>query len=190
MSSKSPLTPRQREFFNSLLRDFLEEGFESFTIDNASKRYHCSKSTIYGLGTTRDEILSRILVSYFKEVTRRTTPDLASTKSYRDAFVEYFDNIKDSLSAASPKFMQDLASDPVAHDIYTVNTQAATRIIHNLLELGVESGEFSIDSVELTSRIIQQSMDSIQKGTYSDILKPQETYPHLGRLIINGISRK
>ena len=190
MSSKSPLTPRQRELFNSLLRDFLKEGFESFTIDNASKRYHCSKSTIYGLGTTRDEILSRILVSYFKEVTRRTTPDLASTKSYRDAFVEYFDNIKDSLSAASPKFMQDLASDPVAHDIYTVNTQAATRIIHNLLELGVESGEFSIDSVELTSRIIQQSMDSIQKGTYSDILKPQETYPHLGRLISNGISRK
>jgi AcrR family transcriptional regulator len=190
MSSKSPLTPRQRELFNSLLRDFLEEGFESFTIDNASKRYHCSKSTIYGLGTTRDEILSRILVSYFKEVTRRTTPDLASIKSYRDAFIEYFDNIKESLSAASPKFMQDLASDPVAHDIYAVNTQAATRIIHNLLELGVESGEFSIDSIELASRIIQQSMDSIQKGTYSDILKPQETYPHLGRLIINGINKK
>ena len=56
MSPKAPLTPRQRELFNSLLRDFLEEGFESFTIDNASRRYHCSKSTIYGLGATRDEI--------------------------------------------------------------------------------------------------------------------------------------
>ena len=189
MSPKAPLTPRQRELFNSLLRDFLEEGFESFTIDNASRRYHCSKSTIYGLGATRDEILSRILVSYFKEVTRRTTPDLTSIKSYKEAFIDYFANIKESLSAASPKFMQDLARDPVAHDIYAINTQAATRIIHNLLELGVESGEFSIDSIELTSRIIQQSMESIQQGTYSDILKPQETYPHLGRLILNGISK-
>src|SRR5699024_11203023 len=117
---------------------------------------------------SRDEILSRILISYFKEVTRRTTPDLTSIKSYTEAFIDYFDNIKESLSAASPKFMQDLARDPVAHDIYAINTQAATRIIHNLLELGVGSGEFSIDSIELTSRIIQQSMESIQQGTYSD----------------------
>lgn len=190
MSSKAPLTPRQRELFNSLLRDFLGEGFESFTIDNASKRYHCSKSTIYGLGATRDAILSRILVSYFKEVTRRTTPDLDSITSYSKAFIDYFDNIKESLSAASPKFMQDLAKDPVAHDIYAINTQAATRIIHNLLERGVESGEFSIDSIEMTSHVIQQSMDSIQQGAFSDILETQEAYPYLGRLILNGVSKK
>ena len=41
MSSKTPLTPRQREPFNSLLRDFFKEGLESFTLANARKRYHC-----------------------------------------------------------------------------------------------------------------------------------------------------
>src|SRR5699024_8731916 len=83
MPTKKPLTPRQRELFNALLNDFLGEGFESFTIDNASKRYRCSKSTIYGLGTTRDEILARILVSYFKEISRRTTPEITSSTSFR-----------------------------------------------------------------------------------------------------------
>ncbi|MFH6890564.1 hypothetical protein [Corynebacterium aurimucosum] len=69
-----PLTPRQRELFNALLQDFLVEGFESFTIDGATKRYQCSKSTIYALGPSRDAIIRRILVSFFKEIARRTVP--------------------------------------------------------------------------------------------------------------------
>src|SRR5699024_175324 len=123
------------------------------------------------------------------DVTRRTPPELTSIRSYRQAFIDHSHNIQASLSAARPHFMQALARDPAAHDTYAMDTQAATRTIHNLVELGVGSGEFSIDSSQLTSRIIQQSMESIQQGTYSDILKPQETYPHLGRLILNGISK-
>src|SRR5699024_3179115 len=137
-------TPRQRELFNALLNDFLSEGFESFTIDNASKRYRCSKSTIYGLDTTCDEIMKRILVSYYKENSRSTTPAITSRTSFEKAFIDYLDNIKEALSAASHKFMQDLASDTVARDIYGINTKAAIEIIHSLLERGVASGEFQI----------------------------------------------
>ena len=189
MTEKKPLTPRQRELFNALLRDFLVEGFESFTIDNASKRYHCSKSTIYGLGTTRDEILTRILVSYFKEISRRTAPEITPGTSFIQAFMDYFDDIKEALSAASPKFMKDLANDPVAREIYAINTKAATGIIHDLLERGVESGEFTIDSIPFTSRLIQQAMEDIQQGTYSDVLETKEAYANLGRLILNGLRK-
>ena len=76
-----PLTARQRELFTALLTDFLAEGFESFTIDDATKRYHCSKSTIYALGKTRDAIIRRVLVSFFKEITRRTDPEANRTTS-------------------------------------------------------------------------------------------------------------
>ncbi|APT82084.1 TetR/AcrR family transcriptional regulator [Corynebacterium ammoniagenes] len=189
MPTKKPLTPRQRELFNALLNDFLSEGFESFTIDNASKRYRCSKSTIYGLGTTRDEILARILVSYFKEISRRTTPEITSRTSFEKAFIDYFDNIKEALSAASPKFMQDLASDPVARDIYGINTKAAIEIIHSLLERGVASGEFQITSISFTSRLIQQAMDDIQQGTYLDVLETKEAYASLGQLILTGLKK-
>src|SRR5699024_6542107 len=142
MPTKKPLTPRQRELFNALLNDLLGEGFESFTIDNASKRYRCSKSTIYGLGTTRDEILARILVSYFNAIGRRTTPEITARSSVDTAFIEYFDIINEALSATSPKFMQELASQPVARDIYGINIEAASEIIHILLERLVASGEF------------------------------------------------
>src|SRR5699024_3153808 len=156
------------------------EGFESFTIDNASKRYRCSKSSIYGLGTTRDEILARILVSYFKEISRRTTPEITSRTSFEKAFIDYFDNIKEALSAAYAKFMQDIAGDTDASDNYGIKTNAAVEIIHSVLDRGVASGEFQITAISFTSRLIQQAMDDIQQGTYIDVLETKEAYASLG----------
>ncbi|MBZ8177382.1 TetR/AcrR family transcriptional regulator [Corynebacterium poyangense] len=182
-----PLTPRQRELFGALLRDFEAEGFEKFTIESATKRYRCSKSTIYGIGSTRDEIISRVLVSYFKELARRTTPQLNKVSSYRAALEDYFTAITVALSPASPQFMFDLAHEPVARKIYDLNTQKAYQIISDLLERGVAAGEFSVESIPFASRLIQRSLEDIQQGVYVDTLPTTEAYHALGQIILNGL---
>lgn len=181
-----PLTPRQRELFNALLQDFLAEGFESFTIDGATKRYQCSKSTMYALGPSRDAIIRRVLVSFFKEITRRTAVTTAPT--YAQALEKYFSSMTIALEPASPEFMRDLASEPAAQEVYSFNTKRATETIHKLLSQGVEAGEFTAEYTDFVSRLIQRSMSDIQQGFYSDTLAPAEAYHTLGQLILHGIS--
>lgn len=181
-----PLTPRQRELFNALLQDFLVEGFESFTIDGATKRYQCSKSTIYALGPSRDAIIRRVLVSFFKEIARRTA--VSKTPTYTQALENYFSSMTTALEPASPEFMRDLASEPAAQEVFSLNTRRATETIHELLKQGVAAGEFTAEYTDFASHLIQRSMTDIQQGFYSDTLAPAEAYHTLGQLILHGIS--
>ncbi|WP_342319351.1 TetR/AcrR family transcriptional regulator [Corynebacterium mayonis] len=185
-----PLTPRQRELFNSLLRDFLAEGFKSFTIDAAAKRYRCSKSTIYALGETRDAILRRVLVSFFREIARRTTPPAhTKTGSATHALESYFEAITAALRPASPDFMRDLTAETVAQEVFSINTKAATEIIHTILVRGVDSGEFRVSDAQFLSLFIYRAMNDIQRGTYSETISTADAYRELGRLILRGVTR-
>ncbi len=76
------MTARQRELFDAILTTFLREGFATFTIDGATKRFRCSKSTLYALGATRDEVIRRILVSFFREVARSTDAAAAGRAAF------------------------------------------------------------------------------------------------------------
>ncbi|WP_115684997.1 TetR/AcrR family transcriptional regulator [Corynebacterium senegalense] len=184
-----PLTPRQRELFNALLTDFLAEGFESFTIDAAAKRYRCSKSTIYALGRTRDAIIRRVLVSYFREIARRTAIQDRPGLTAAAALETYFSAMTSALAPASPAFMRDLAAEPVAQEVYSVNTAAATENVRALLERGVASGEFSAGSTAFLSRLIYHTMRDIQRGEYAGTIAPADAYRELGQLLLRGISR-
>lgn len=184
----TPLTPRQRELFNSILRDFLAEGFEGFTIDSAAKRYKCSKSTIYALGTTRDGIIRRVLVSYFKEITRRTALPEGSVTSYATALENYFSAMTSALEQASPAFMKDLATEPVAQEVYALNTDSATKNIHALLDGGVKAGEFEADAIDFAALLIQRTMTDIQQGTYGR--SQGNAYVALGTLVLHGIATR
>ncbi|WP_049152303.1 TetR/AcrR family transcriptional regulator [Corynebacterium striatum] len=182
-----PLTARQREIFTALLTDFLAEGFESFTIDDATKRYRCSKSTIYALGKTRDAIIRRVLVSFFKEITRRTAPEANRATSAARALEDYFTAMTSALTPASTAFMRDLATEPVAQEVYALNTSGATQTIRTPLERGVAAGEFRAESVAFTSLVIQRTMADIQQGAYTEALPPATAYHALGQLVLHGI---
>lgn len=184
------LTPRQRELFNSLLNDFLKEGFAGFTIDKAAQRYHCSKSTIYALGKTRDEIVHRVLVSFFKEIARRTELAHHPKSSHEQRLAAYFTTISNTLSPASPAFMRDLASEPVAQKIYALNTKMATEKIHQLIDDGVAAGEFTADNIAFLPQLIHRTMLDIQQGHYSELLNPAEAYEKFGQLVLHGITAR
>ena len=182
-----PLTARQRRLFHDILTSFLKEGFESFTIDGATKRFRCSKSTLYALGNSRDEVIRRILISFFKEVTRRTDVALKLHHSPKATLEQYFLAISAALEPASPAFMRDLANEPVAHEIYQKNTDAATQIISDLIEKGAASGEFSSESPAFIAAITTTIMTQIQQGAYADIVSARNAYELLGKLVVTGL---
>lgn len=184
----TPLTSRQQELFDALHKDFLHAGFADFTIDSAAARHHCSKSTLYALGATRNDIIRRVLIAYFQDITARTSPDPAAP-SATAALQDYFESIAAALEPASQAFLHDLAHDPVAQEVYAVNTRAALGVISNLLRRGVDNGEFAVDSIDFCSLLIQNAMTDIQQGAYSSALSPHAAYRALGAVILQGITR-
>lgn len=83
--------------------------------------------------------------------------------------------------------MRDLATEPVAQEVYALNTSGATQTIRTLLERGVAAGEFRAESVAFTSLVIQRTMADIQQGAYTEALAPAAAYHALGQLVLHGI---
>ncbi|MFV8395757.1 TetR/AcrR family transcriptional regulator [Corynebacterium hindlerae] len=181
------LTPRQRELFDALYTHFLTHGFADFTIDGAAAAHHCSKSTVYALGRTRDDIIRRILVTFFKEVTRQVDAQLAGLRTQQAILETYFSAMTSALEPASPAFMRDLATEPVAREVYELNTAAATEKIAGIIDKGVEKGEFSTTAPEFLTLVIRGTMEQIQQGTYAATLPFADAYRELGKIILHGI---
>jgi len=185
--SAAPLTDRQRRVFDALLDQFLTRGFADFTIDRASRDLRCSKTTLYALGPTRDAIVTRVLVSFFRQIAVRTDATLAGHRSSAAALESYFDAIVTALEPASPAFIADLHRDPVGQQVYRRNTELATERIIRAIEAGVESGEFRRHSARFTATVIESAMDRIRSGEFNTILPAQDAYRELGQLILHGV---
>lgn len=182
------LSARQRELFDAILTSFLKEGFSTFTIDGATRRFRCSKSTLYALGTTRDEVIRRILVSFFREVARTTDAAAAAKRSDRARLMAYFSAMTSALASASPEFMHDVSTETVAREIYATNTRAATERIESIIESGITSGEFRAGPTRFTAEIIRAAMERIEQGERIGELSSGDAYEELGRLVLHGIS--
>lgn len=182
-----PLTPRQRALFEKLLSQFLDHGFADFTIDSAARDLRCSKTTLYALGATRDDIVRRIVISFFEQVAARTEASLHNHSSYSAQFTAYFQAIVQALAPASPAFMSDLGTDPVGQEVFAKNTDVALQRINKILAAGVASGEFRTVATTFVARIADDTMHQIRLGHFEDILPAQDAYRELGDLLLHGL---
>lgn len=184
-----PATARQREIFDQLLTLFLTEGFAHFTIDRAASDLHCSKSTLYALAGTSDELQRRILVSFFREVTRRTDHALDSFRSPSRALAAYFDAMSTALEPTSPQFWRDVVATPVGQEVYAVNTRGALAKIRGVVHDGIRAGEFREMSGTFVAQVMEASLEGIQTGRVGT-QDPAGAYRQLGKLILEGLATR
>ena len=65
------LTQRQAELLSRLETLFLNEGFGHLTLDDIASRLHCSKSTLYALAGSKEQLAVRVVGRYFKGAAER-----------------------------------------------------------------------------------------------------------------------
>ena len=62
------LTRRQTELLDQLEALFLAEGFAGFTLDDLAGRLHCSKSTLYALAGSKEQLAMRVVRHFFRKL--------------------------------------------------------------------------------------------------------------------------
>ena len=60
------LTARQRALLADLEALFLAEGFAAFTLDDLAGRLRCSKSTLYALAPSKEQLAVKVVTHFFR----------------------------------------------------------------------------------------------------------------------------
>ncbi|AQA03490.1 TetR family transcriptional regulator [Mycobacterium sp. MS1601] len=187
MESGAFATRRRTALFDELLALFLAEGFSHLTLDELASRLRCSKSTLYTLAASKDELVRRVTVHFFKRATIAVEEKVANTRSER--VTAYLTAVGDELAVASDVFMADLNADTGARAVYEANTRSAAARVRQLIEEGVADGTYRDVHASFAGDLIATMMVRIQqRGVRTSTgLSDAEAYAELATLLTYGL---
>lgn len=182
-------TRRQTNLFSDLLALFLAEGFNHLTLDDIAARLRCSKSTLYALAASKDELVRRVTVHFFKRATDDVEAALAQADGSWERVSAYLTAVGAALAVASDVFMADLNAFAPACEVYEANTRAAALRVRELIEEGVDAGAFRAVHAAFAADLIATMMVRIQqRGVRAATgLSDAEAYAELATLLTHGL---
>jgi AcrR family transcriptional regulator len=183
------LSDRQQELADQLVALFLTEGFRHLTLSDIAARLRCSKSTLYALGQTKEQVTVNVVRRFFRDATTQVESATNAHGPEGDRIVAYLRAIGDALRPASDTFMADLAAHAFAREIYQQNTAIAARRVRELIADGVRTGEFRPVHAAFVADTVAATMERIQSGAVQAAtgLADADAYNELAALVLEGV---
>ncbi|MBB3038462.1 TetR/AcrR family transcriptional regulator [Hoyosella altamirensis] len=183
-------TKRRSELFDELLALFLAEGFAHLTLDEIAGRLRCSKSTLYTLAGSKEQLVRAVTVHYFRGATDSIEAQITGVRGARDRIVAYLSGVGAVLTPASDQFMADLDAFAPAREVYERNTRIAARRVQALITEGVTAGEFRDVHAAFAADLVATMMVRIQQGGVREAtgLDDARAYRELASILTAGIS--
>jgi AcrR family transcriptional regulator len=190
-SSAGPgLTRRQAELLDQLEDLFLGEGFARFTLDELALRLRCSKSTLYALAGSKEQLAQRVIKHFFRKATDVVEARTGTVEDPALRVTEYLAAVAGALAPAGPAFHRDLDLFAPGREIYERNTGLAAERVRELIAEGVAQGRFREVHPALVADTVTTLMFRIGRGDTARAtgLDDATAYRELAALLLHGIT--
>ena len=184
------LTRRQAELLDQLEELFLAEGFARFTLDDLALRLRCSKSTLYALAGSKEQLAQRVIKHFFRKATDAVEARTVTVQDPALRVTAYLTAVAAALAPAGPAFHRDLDSFAPGREIYERNTALAADRVRELIAGGVTQGRFRDVHPALVADTVTTLMLRIGRGdtTRATGLDDATAYRELAALLLHGIA--
>ena len=181
---------RRDELLDELVALALAEGFAAFTLDDLARRLHCSKSTLYGIAASKEQLVVAAVKRFFQRATAVVEERVAGPVDHREQITAYLLAVAEQLQPASPAFFADVAAFAPAREIYERNTSSAAARVQQLVAAGVSAGTIRPVHASFVGVAVAAVMSAIHRGevTANTGLDDAAAYRELADLVVAGIA--
>ncbi len=190
-SGERVLTARQAQLLDQLEELFLAEGFARFTLEDLALRLRCSKTTLYALAGSKEQLAVRVVRHFFRRATADVEARTAGEDDPARRVTAYLEAVARALTPASRAFRRDLEAFPPGRAVYEHNTAVAAERVTTLIAGGVAAGVFRAVHPALVADTVTTLMLRIGRGDTARAtgLDDAAAYRELAALLLHGISR-
>ena len=190
VSRGTGLTRRQAELLDQLEELFLAQGFAGFTLEDLAVRLHCSKSTLYALADSKEQLAQRVVRHFFRKATDAVEATALREDDPGLRVVAYLGAVARALAPAGSAFHRDLDAFPPGRETYERNTALAADRVRQLIADGVAQGRFREVHPALVADTVTTLMLRIGRGETARAtgLDDATAYRELAALLLHGIS--
>ena len=185
------LTARQRALLADLEALFLAEGFATFTLDDLAGRLRCSKSTLYALAPSKEQLAVKVVTQFFRGAAERIEERIDGIDDAPKLIGEYLAGVSEHLNRASATFMRDLAEFGPTRDAYQLNSRFAAKRLRQFIDKGVADGVFRDVHARLVAEMTGLIIEGIQAGVLAQRteVSDAEAFTALGELLLGGLNK-
>jgi AcrR family transcriptional regulator len=189
-TGESALTRRQAELLDQLEELFLAEGFARFTLDDLALRLRCSKSTLYALAQSKEQLAHRVIKHFFRKATQAVEAQTVTETDPALRVTAYLSAVARALAPAGPAFHRDLDSFAPGREVYERNTALAADRVRELIAEGVTQGHFRAVHPALVADTVTTLMFRIGRGDTGRAtgLDDATAYRELAALLLHGVT--
>ena len=180
---------RRDEVLDGLVAMFLADGFLDLGLDDVAARLRCSKSTLYAVAPSKEQLITAVTREFFRRSTDQVEQRLAAEPDARRRIRAYLDAIAEALAPASPAFYADVNDFAPAREVYRRNTAIAARRVQELVTEA--KGPHGAVDATFVGAVAAAVMSSIQSGEMeaSTSLGDATAYRLLADLIDASVAR-
>lgn len=182
--------PRRDQLTEELIDLFLERGFLAFSVEQLAAHLRCSKSTVYSIAPSKEQIVTSVVRAFFRRATERVEARTDNEGSAAERIGAYLEAIAVELKPGSLAFFADLDAFGPAKEIYQRNTEIAGARVKELLIEGLGADSDSRLNVDFVGAVASLTMEYIHRGDIGAAtgLDDSAAYRALADLIVAGIT--
>ena len=184
-------TARQQALLGDLEALFLAEGFAVFTLDDLAGRLRCSKSTLYALAPSKEQLAVKVVTRFFRGAAERIEERIDGIDDAPKLIGEYLAGVAEHLNRASAAFMRDLAEFGPAREAYQLNSRFAAKRLRQFIDKGVADGVFRDVHARLIAEMTGLIIEGIQTGVLAQRteVSDADAFTALGELLLGGLNK-
>jgi AcrR family transcriptional regulator len=174
---------------DAVLDLILRQGFGGLSLDDLAAGARCSKSTLYTLAGSKEQLVARCVEYYFRRAAGRIEDKLARRRAAGARLRTYLSAVADELGAASEAFLSDVATHEVTRRSYQNHTHAAAERVRQLVSEGIGTGEFDPVHARFLGEVTAAAMDAIERGGITERtgLSHAQAYAELATLTLSTV---
>ena len=185
------LPEARREALWARLEDLvLEHGFRDLTLDEVAAQLRCSKSALYALAGSKEQLVTTVVKRFFREAAARVEGKTATIDTPREQVASYLAGVGDEMRRMSPTCYEDMVRFPITRDIYDLNSRAAANRVREMIQAGIKQGEFRAVHAHFIGETVSVLIESIQHGGLLERvgLSSGDAYAQLSSLVLGTLT--
>jgi AcrR family transcriptional regulator len=188
------LSRRQSAVLDTLVDLFLARGFRDLGLDDITSAARCSKSTLYALADSKEQLVVRCVEHYFRRAAERIEVEVARHRSPTTRLQAFLLAVAHELDAASDAFLADVAAHDLTRRSYERHTRIAADRVREIVSAGIAAGEFDAVHARFLGEVTAAAMDAIERGGITERtgLTHSAAYAELAKLTLAtlGVTRE
>jgi len=161
--SANELSARGRELLDALEAIIVEEGFASLTIGDMAARLRCSRSTLYDLAPSKDELVLVVVDRRLRRIGRIKQARLDELNDQADQLRMVISGKFRELSETGIRFMEDVAKTPAVQRLIADHFRYGVALLREVIEDGIAVGRFRPLHSLLVAETIDAALERIQR---------------------------